>query len=81
MDRKEIYNVRNTECQKVFNENTSNNTKLAEALEHVDITKGGAKWIKEVKHQITQSFKKIRVSTVKVKENDKLKDLFERKVI
>ena len=32
-----------------------------------------------MKHQITQSFKKIRVSTVKVKENDKLKDLFEER--
>ena len=60
MDRKEIYNLRNVECQKIFQENTSNNFRLLEAVQKSDIRQGGAKWLKEVKHVISKSFKKIK---------------------
>lgn len=46
LDRKEIYNLRNTECQKVFQENTSNNMNFIEALKGRDIEVGGQKWLK-----------------------------------
>ena len=60
VDRKEIYNLRNVECQKIFQENTSNNFRLLEAVQKSDIRQGGAKWLKEVKHVISKSFKKIK---------------------
>ena len=61
-ERKEIYNVKNISYQKIFNENTSNNRKLIEVLQNTDIFQAGAKWIKELKHMISISFKKIRIS-------------------
>ena len=77
VDRKEIYNVRNIDCQQVFKENTSKYPRLVEVLQKGDVISGGAKWIKEVKHEIAKSFKKVRVSTAQVKPNKELGDLFE----
>ena len=71
VDRKEVYNLRNYECQQIFSENTSNHPKLLDALRNKDIFKGGAKWIKEVQHLITKSFKKIRISNTQGKKLDK----------
>ena len=78
VNRKEIFNLRNIECQNFFKMNTSNNPKLVEVLQDQDISKGGSKWIKEVKHEISKSFKKIRISKNKVKFNDELNKLFEK---
>ena len=69
--------MRNIDCQQVFKENTSKNPRLVEVLQKGDVISGGAKWIKEVKHEIAKSFKKVRVSTAQVKPNKELGDLFE----
>ena len=84
-ERKEIYNLKNIQCQEAFKVNTSNNPNLVRVLMNKNIYGGGAKWIKEVKHQICNSFNKIRVSTKKeelskdksnlFKEREKLKTL------
>ena len=58
VERREIYNLRNPECQQVFQENTSKNPNLVQVLKNQDISRGGAKWIKEIKHEISKSFKK-----------------------
>ena len=60
VERKEIYNLRNSQCQQLFQENTSKNPKLVQILKNQDIARAGAKWIKEIKHEISNSFKKIR---------------------
>jgi exonuclease III len=82
VDRKEFYNLRNIECQQIFKANTSNNPRLFEVIQNQDIIKGGAKWIKEVNHEISKSFKKIRVSNVKVKlrkvKSEDVKPMFNR---
>ena len=76
VERKEVYNLRNAECQQIFQTNTSNHPKLFQVLENCDIVKGGAKWIKEINHEISKSFKKIRISHGKVKVDKSLNDLF-----
>ena len=76
--RKEIYNVKNISCQKVFSENTSRNPQLVNALQNTNINKGGAKWIKQLKHIIAISVDKIRISNsqpmnlLKTRDNLKL---------
>ena len=76
VQRKEIYNLRNYQCQEVFQENTSNNPKLLEVLKNQDISRGGAKWIKEIKHEIAKSFKKIRISNKTEKLDQNVSKLF-----
>ena len=76
VERKEIYTLRNEDCQKLFKENTSNDKNLIQVLKDQDISKAGGKWMKQVKHQISKSFKKVRVSN-KCEKLDKTKrDLF-----
>ena len=70
VDRKEIFNLRNYESQQIFKENTSKNPALLHALQNHDVSKGGAKWMKQLKHEISKSFKKIRLSTGKGKKLD-----------
>ena len=76
IDRKEIYNLRNIECQEEFTKNTSNNEKLIDVINKENIITGGAKWIKELKHNVAKSFKKIRVSKRKEKLSRDLHELF-----
>ena len=76
VERKEIYNLRNSQCQQVFQENTSNNPKLVEILKNQDIARAGAKWIKEIKHEISNSFKKIRISGKKEHLDENVRNLF-----
>ena len=76
IDRKEVYNLRNKDCLKNFTENTSNNKTFIEVLQNSDIVSGGAKWIKELKHIITKSFKKIRIGNGKEKPSNELVELF-----
>ena len=76
VERKEIYTLRNEDCQKLFKENTSNDKNLIQVLKDQDISKAGGKWMKQVKHLISKSFKKVRVSN-KCEKLDKTKsDLF-----
>ena len=65
VDRKEMYNIRNKDCQEFFTENSSFNSNLLKVLKDKDIYRGGAKWMKEVQHLISKSFKKIRITKVK----------------
>ena len=60
--RKEIYNLRNSECQDIFKLNTTSNQNFIQVLKDQDIEQGGSKWLKEIKHQISKSFKKIKIS-------------------
>ena len=56
-----------------------NNPRLCEAINSRDIVKGGAKWMKEIKHEISKSFKKFRVSNGKVKPSKDMIDLFKKR--
>ena len=71
IDRKEVFNLRNVDCQKAFSENSNNHPQLLNVLQNKDTYKGGAKWIKEVKHLISKSFKKIRLTNAPGKPLDK----------
>ena len=53
------------------------NSRLIEALQNHDIKKGGAKWLKEVKHEITKSFHKVRISKGRNKLNPEMNNLFQ----
>ena len=56
MERKEIYNLRNEECQQVFKNNTSNNKNLIQLLRNQNIATSGKKWLKKLKHNVAKSF-------------------------
>ena len=62
MKKKEIYNLKDESGIQAFTENTSQCVGLIESIKSENIVSGGAKWIKEVKHQICKSFKKVWVS-------------------
>ena len=79
MNAKKIYNLRNTDCQREFTINSSNNEKFLDVLKSGNIVSGGAKWIKELKHTIANSFKKIRVSKEKDKPCKELIELFKER--
>ena len=70
IDRKEVYNLRNKDCLENFTENTSSNNTFIDVLQNSDIINGGAKWIKELKHIITKSLKKIRIGYGKEKPSN-----------
>ena len=72
MKKKEIYNLKDESGIQAFTENTSHCVGLIESIKSENIVSGGAKWIKEVKHQICKSFKKVRVSTNQKKPNSKV---------
>ena len=74
-----MYNLRNKDCLKNFTENTSDNKTFIEVLQNSDIISCGAKWIKELKHIITKSFKRIRVGNGKEKPSNELVELFEER--
>ena len=77
--RKEIYNLRNSEGQKMFNELSSNNLNLENFLKTDDIYSGGRKWLKELQHIISKSFKKIRISKTKPPLKKETSVLFRRR--
>ena len=70
VNRKEIYNLKSEEGQKIFKHNTSNNQNLIDVLRNQDIGKSGKKWLKELQHEIAKSFKRIRISN-KIEKMDK----------
>ena len=62
VDRTEIYNLRNIECQEKFLEYTNNFDLLTKSLINKDVRCGGKLWIKSLKFAIIQNFKKIRIN-------------------
>ena len=79
MDRKEVYILRDLDSQKEFTENTSKNKKFVEVLEKNNIKNGGAKWLKELKHTIAKTFKKVRIVKGKEKPCKELSNLFKER--
>ena len=75
-ERKEMYNVRSLEGQKLFKELTTNNPKLVDYLSKCNIYSGGRKWLKELQHIIGKSFKKIRIKKSKPPLPGKSYELF-----
>ena len=49
---------------------------MIDVINNENIITGGAKWIKELKHNVAKSFKKIRVSKTKEKPSRELQELF-----
>jgi hypothetical protein len=60
--RVELYNLRNSECQKSFYEFTSKSDMLTKSLIEKDVRTGGRMWIKNLKYIIMQTFRKIRIN-------------------
>ena len=69
VDRTEIYNLRNIECQEKFLEYTNNSDSLTKSLINKDVRCGGKLWIKSLKFVIIQNFKKIRINVQRKDEN------------
>ena len=65
--RKEVYNLRNRECQRNFLEYINNCDILTKSLVQKDVQTGGRLWIKNIKYIIMQTFRKVRL-TYKDKE-------------
>ena len=64
MDRTEIYNFKNRECQEIFFDLTNNSTKLTRCFEtNENIQKQGRKWFKNLNGLFQQSFKKVRITS------------------
>ena len=78
MDRSEIFNLRNTECQDKFFEYTNNSNVLTRCLINKDVKHGGKLWIKNLKYIILQNFKRIRVNRKRNKEDDEICNLIEQ---
>ena len=65
VDRTEVYNFKNKECQQKFLEVTNNTTKLSDCFDNDEnIHNQGRKWFKSLNGLFQQSFKKIRVTSV-----------------
>ena len=78
MDRTEIFNLRNTECQEKFFEYTNNSNVLTRCLIHKDVKHGGKLWITNLKYIILQNFKRIRVNRKRNKDDDEICKLIEQ---
>ena len=63
----------------MFNELSSNNLNLENFLKTDDIYSGGRKWLKELQHIISKSFKKIRISKTKPPLKKETSVLFRRR--
>ena len=68
--RKEVFNFRNEDYQKIFKENTNHNKELVKSFDDdKTLEKQCNKWMKNLNNTIKNSFKKIRVTNkVKVSE-------------
>ena len=76
--RTEFFNFRNSECQEIFFEMTTNTSKLSESFQNnLPFIKQAKKWKTNLNSVFQQSFKKIRVSTKK-KQSD-LTILFDKR--
>ena len=60
--RKEIFNLRNKNCQEKFFEDTSKTTMLTNSLINKNVVDGGKSWLKSLNTIIHRNFKKIRIS-------------------
>ena len=67
--RREVFNYKDEEGQKMFRELTSKDT-LTKCFEEKNILKASTKWLKELKNIIQRSFKKVRINNSKKETND-----------
>ena len=79
VNRSEIYALRNPESLQVFKENTMVNDAFIKALEANKANRGGYLWLKELKHVISKSFKRIKISNKKETLPCQLKILFQER--
>ena len=77
--QKGIYNLKDESGLDAFRENTSHCSNLTKLVQTENIVSGGAQWIKEVNHQISKSFKKIRISTNRKKPSTKVTSLLQKR--
>ena len=69
-ERTEVFNFRNSECQKVFHQITNQSEKLINCFDNNQtLSQQCNKWFKELNSIFHQSFKKIRVGG-KIKETE-----------
>ena len=62
-EKEEFYNLKNKECQEVFKENTTENTKLSEVFDSKeDLNKCTLKFLKRLGRMIHKSFRKVRLA-------------------
>ena len=72
-NRIEMYNLKNTENQKVFREITSNNDNLSSIFDKKDLNEATNLFLKKLEENIKVCFKKIRISD---KQNKEIEELF-----
>ena len=76
-ERKEIFNLKNKECQQIFKENTTKDKKLSKAAEEKeDLEIATASFLTVLDTKIKQSFKIIRI---KDNHQQELKDLYKKR--
>ena len=75
--RLEVFNLRNSECQANFLENTNSCDILTSCLINKDIRVGGKLWLKNMKFLIHANFKKIRLNG-KSRVDETIQSLFEK---
>ena len=77
-DRIEIFNLRNSDCQREFFKSTNNGDVLTKCLINRNIREGGKLWFKYLRFKILQNFKKIRINKQKTKEDLKISELIDQ---
>ena len=74
--REEIFNLKNSECQKKFKQETSNTNKLSKIIEEEqDLEVATEKFLKKLNKVIYKCFKKIGIRKEKQKSSKKIEDL------
>ena len=77
-ERIEIFNLRNRDCQKEFFKNTNSGNMLTKCFLNKSIQEGGKLWINHLKSTILKSFRKIRITKRKNKEDMEISKLFKQ---
>ena len=79
MDRVEIYNLRNSECQEKFFHFTNNSDMLTKCLIDRDVKYGGKLWLKSLKFAIMQNFRKVRLTSKKTSKSSEINQLLNKR--
>ena len=69
----EIFNLRNSDCQRNFLDDTNQTHILTKSLENRTVADGGKIWLKNLNTVLHRNFKKIRITDKK--ENDDIQKL------
>lgn len=78
--RKELFNLRNVECQKKFKSLTDSTTKFSESIDVTNVENSSDKFLKVLNKTIHKSFKKVRITSKKKTNNNIIDKLMKERI-